>query len=195
MNPKRENILGSDEYWSTVQKIYTNFLTQYPDDVRRRFFYAYHAFEAGKYEVASRQFELIGDRWMEDNCWRDLEAYNLGRAYTYYKVGADLLWFKRKYEDSIKYLRLSAKYNPTPHAFYGTGLALMYVGRSRRDVVLLREAEQMLKKAIEFKADYTSKPEYNVDKIAEFQLENVRKYLKEIEGKGGKGGKGSHLKY
>jgi tetratricopeptide (TPR) repeat protein len=82
-SPQNVNYLGRDDVWPTVEKLYENYFTRYPEDIRRRFSYAYHAYLAQKYDVAIKQFEVIGDRWMEGTLWNSLNHYNGSRAYTY----------------------------------------------------------------------------------------------------------------
>ena|GEM_PF-223380 len=82
-SPKDENYLGRGDVWPTVEKIYNNFFAKYPDDMRRRFFYAYHAYKARKYDVAVREFEVISDRWMEGTSWTSLNRYHKSRAHAY----------------------------------------------------------------------------------------------------------------
>ncbi len=66
-----------------MEKIYENYFIKYPEDIRRRFFYAYDACLARKYDVAIKQFEIIGDRWMEGTSWDSLNDYHRSRAYAY----------------------------------------------------------------------------------------------------------------
>ncbi len=80
---KNENYLGRGDVWPTVERIYANFFDKYPQDLRRRFSYAYHASIAQKYDIAINQFEIIGDRWMGNGCWNSLKHYNSSRAFAY----------------------------------------------------------------------------------------------------------------
>jgi len=82
-SPQNTNYLGKDDIWPTVGKLYANYFNKYPDDIRRRFFYAYDAYLAQKYDVAIKQFEIIGDRWMEGTSWDSLNIYHRSRAYAY----------------------------------------------------------------------------------------------------------------
>ena len=93
----KEDILGKATVWPIIEDIYSAFFSKYPDDIRRRFFYAYHAYTAGKYDIALSQFEITGNRWTGFNWWRSLKNYNDCRAFTYYKTGADLPWEKQSH--------------------------------------------------------------------------------------------------
>lgn len=167
--------LGQDDVWATVEEIYTAFFAKYPRDVRRRLFYAYHAYTAKKYDIALEQFEIVGDRWMKNARWKDVESYSKARAYVYYRKGYDLLWNKKDHDASIKYLEKSIRYEPANHvhyAHYSLGMAYWRRGHNERDISLLEKAKASLEQALELKPDY---------KEAEKQLANLRKQLKILE--------------
>ncbi len=82
-SPGNKNYLGRDDVWPTVEKIYENYFTKYPEDIRRRFFYAYSACLARKHEAAIKQFEIIGDCWTEGTSWDSLNDYHRSRAGAY----------------------------------------------------------------------------------------------------------------
>lgn len=163
---KDENILGKDEKWKFIEKIYANFFRKYPDDLRRRFFYAYHAYKAKKYDVAIQQFEIIGNRWIEYTCWNSLSYYNNSRAFAYYKKGVELLWKRNLYEMSIEYFRKAIEYQPTANAYYGLGIAYWWSGNSIRDVSMMKQAEVALLKALEIDPNH---------KLAKKKLKDLRK--------------------
>lgn len=167
---KGENFLGRNDIWPIVEKIYTAFFTKYPDDIRRRFYYAYHAQKAQKYDVALEQFEIIGDRWMENTCWNSIEYYNKNRALAYINKGNDFLLKKKLYIISIDYFKKAVKYNPSDQAYYRLGQAYMYSGLATRDLKYMQAAEETLQKAIQMKGPNK--------KYAKGELKKLRKYLR-----------------
>lgn len=169
-NSKKENILGNDDVWPTVERIYTVFFAKYPKDIRRRFYYAYHAYKAKKYEVALSQFEIIRNRWMEDTCWSSLKYYNESRAFSYVKRGEDFLLKKKLYEISIDYFQNAVKYRPNGYAKYRLGQAYMYSGISAHDLSYLQKAEDTFKEVIELGGPNS--------KYAKGELKKLRKYLR-----------------
>jgi tetratricopeptide (TPR) repeat protein len=166
-----DNILGNDETWPTVQRIYDAFFTRYPEDIRRRYSYAYHAYMAGKYDIAIEQFEIIGNRWMQENRWSSLRYYNESRAFAYYKRGEHLLWKQRSHQISIDYFRRAIDYSPTAPAYYGLGIAYWYIGNRTKNVSLLEKAEASLETAVQIQPNYNS---------AKRELKRLRKYLKRL---------------
>jgi tetratricopeptide (TPR) repeat protein len=80
---RSKSYLGRDDVWPTVEKMYEKFFVKYPEDIRRRFFYAYDACLARKFDVAIKQFEIIGDRWTEGTQWDSLNEYYRWRADAY----------------------------------------------------------------------------------------------------------------
>jgi len=145
------------------------FFAKYPEDIRRRFFYAYHAYKAEKYKIALKQFEIIGDRWMEDTCWYSLKYYNDSRSFAYSKRGEYFLLKKNLYEISIDYFKNAVRYNPNGYTYYRLGQAYMYSGISTRDLSYLQTAEETLKRAI--------KSGGPAAKLAKGELKKLRKYL------------------
>jgi tetratricopeptide (TPR) repeat protein len=167
---KGENFLGSDDIWPTVEKVCAAFFARYPNNIRRRFYYAYHAYNAKKYDVALEQFEIIGDRWMEHTCWNSLEYYNKSRAISLAKVGEDFLLKKRLYEISIDYFKKAVKHNPNDYTYYRLGQAYMYSGLSSHNLAYLQQAEETLQKAIQVRGSN--------EKHAKGELKKLRKYLR-----------------
>jgi tetratricopeptide (TPR) repeat protein len=165
---KDENFLGRDDVWPKVEKIYTVFFDKFPNDIRRRFYYAYHAQIAKKYDVAFEQFEIIGDRWLENTCWDSIKYYNNGRSLAYIKKGNYFLLKKRLYEISIDYFEKAVKCNPNDHAYYRLGQAYMYSGLTTQNLAYLQNAEETLKKAIQLKGP--------AEKYAKGELKKLRKY-------------------
>lgn len=84
---EKKDVLGRATVWPIIEEIYSAFFSKYPDELRRRFYYAYHAYAAKKYDIALSQFEIIGNRWIEFSCWHFLKNYIDCRAYTYRKLG------------------------------------------------------------------------------------------------------------
>jgi tetratricopeptide (TPR) repeat protein len=114
---KDEDYLGKGEIWTMVEKIYNNFFSKYPQDIRRRFYYAYYAYTAKKYDLAMKQFEIIGDRWMENTCWRSLKQYNRCRAFAYSAHAVTL-----PPKQAVEYLKKSIEVDPTERiSFFNLG--------------------------------------------------------------------------
>jgi hypothetical protein len=114
---KDEEYLGKNEIWTGVENIYNNFFNKYPQDIRRRFYYAYYAYAARKYDLAIRQFEIIGDRWMENTCWRSLGQYNRCRAFAYSAHAVTL-----PPKQAAEYLKKSIEVDPTERiSFFNLG--------------------------------------------------------------------------
>jgi tetratricopeptide (TPR) repeat protein len=171
-SPKGENFLGREDVWPTVEKVYTRFFEKHPDNIRRRFGYAYHAYRAKKYEVALEQFEIIGGRWMMYTNWRSLESYNRCRAFTYVKIGDDYLLAKKLYETAIEYFEKAVQYNPDAYAYCGLGQAYMYSGLRSKNISYLRRAEEILDKAVNLGGPNKS--------YAKGELEKLRGYMRRI---------------
>ncbi len=152
---QHRNILGAEENWPTIESIYARFFKKFPDRVRRRFFYAYHAFKAKKYEVALQQFEIIGDRWTEDTPWRSLEKFNECRASALYRKGHHLVWVQKVYDEAIHYLEESVRCLPSADAFYSLGIAYWQTGHEQRKVGLLLKAEESLGSAVQLEPGHT----------------------------------------
>ena len=167
-----ENFLGREDIWPTVEKIYAAFFEKYPENFRRRFFYAYHAIKAKKYDAALEQFEIIGDRYLEHTLWNSLDQYNRFRAYAYVKTGENLLFEKKLYEISVDYFQKALKYNPDDHAYCMLGEAYMCSGGALKNLIHLQEAEKNFKKAIQLKGPY--------HKYAKGELKRLRKYMSKI---------------
>lgn len=169
---KEENFLGREAVWPTVEKVYTRFFEKHPDNIRRRFVYAYHAYRAKKYEIALEQFEIIGDRWMMHTTWNSLESYNQCRAFTYMRIGDDYLLAKKLYEKAIDYFEKTVQYNPDAYAYCRLGQAYMYSGLRTRNVLYLKKAEETLGKAVKLGGPNK--------KYAEGELERLRGYMRRI---------------
>jgi len=136
--PRKENYLGRPDVWSTVEKLYERFFNQYPNDIRRRFFYAYHAHHAKKYDTAIKQFEIVGDRWIERTPWNSLESYNSARAFAYTAYAWGL-----PPENAFVYLKKSVDIDPTQKdSQYNLGVSAAKIGQ-------YEEAEKALLKAVE----------------------------------------------
>lgn len=168
-----ENFLGRDDIWATVEKIYAAFFAKYPNDIRRRSYYAYHAHKAEKYEVTYEQFETIGDRWMEHTYWSSLEYYNKCRAIAYIKKGEEFLLKKRLYEISIDYFQKAVKYNPDHYACYRLGQAYMCSGMTIRDLSYLEQAEENLKKAIQLGGSNSRYAKGELRKLRRFMRKTI----------------------
>jgi tetratricopeptide (TPR) repeat protein len=167
-----DNFLGREDIWPTVEKIYAAFFEKYPEDIRRHFYYAFHAIQAKKYDTALEQFETIGDRWIEHTLWDSLDQYNEFRAYAYVKTGEDLLFKQKLYETSINHFQEALRYNPDDHAYCMLGEAYMCSGGALKDLSQLQEAEKNFKKAIEMKGPYR--------KYAKGELKRLRKYMSRL---------------
>ena len=135
---EKTNFLGQDDIWPTVEKVYDNFFAKYPNNIQRRFFFARHAFLAKKYDIAIKQFELIGDQWMEETSWSSLKKYNRCRAITYNEYALTL-----EPKQALQFIRKSVELDPTRRfAYYSIGSFKLKMGKDK-------EAEKALSKAIE----------------------------------------------
>ena len=152
---KDKDVLGKDEVWQTVEKMYGNFFEKYPQDIGRRIAYAYLACKAHKWDVAYGQFEIIGDRWTDTSDWRSIEEYNKNRAIAYYKRGEGLLIQEKDYAGSRKYFQLSIDFEPSPNGYYGMAMSYWYQGYPAKDLAALKNAESFMVKAIELAPDET----------------------------------------
>jgi predicted Zn finger-like uncharacterized protein len=168
---KEKNFLGRGDIWPRVENIYAAFFAKYPDNIRRHFYYAYHAQIANKHDIAFEQFEIIGDRWMENTCWDSIKYFNNGRALAYINKGNEFLLKKRLYEISIGYFEKAVKCNPNDYALYRLGQAYMYSGLTTRNSAYLQKAETTLQKAIDLKGPN--------EKYAKDELKKLRKYTRQ----------------
>ena len=167
---KGQNFLGKNEAWATVENIYDKFFAIYPDDIRRRFYYAYHACEAEKYSVAYKQFEIIGDRWMPDTPWPSLDYYNQSRAITIVKVGEEIFYKRKLYEAALDYFEKAVQIEPYDYTYYHLATACMNTGSILRDRGYLETAAEHFETAIQFNGA-NRKP-------ARKELKKVRKFLR-----------------
>jgi len=136
---KNENYLGRDDVWPIVEKTYSHLFERYPEDIRSRFFYAYRAYKAKKYDVAVKQFEIIGDRWMEGTCWDSLERYHNSRAHAYAAYAITL-----PSDQAVINLKKSIDLNPAEKtSYFNLGTFTAKLGQ-------YEEAEAAFLKAIEF---------------------------------------------
>lgn len=146
---RKENILARDDVWPQIEGIYNAIIDRYPNNLFVRYSYAKKAFIAKKYDIALRQFDAVGDRWMERTGWESLERYNANRSYTFFEIGYDLLFRKRQYKESIAYFEKAIRCKPTSYAYYSLGEAYAMLGATPRDRALLLKAEDAYKKAVE----------------------------------------------
>jgi predicted Zn finger-like uncharacterized protein len=167
---KGQNFLGKNEAWATVENIYDKFFAVYPDDVRRRLFYAYHAYEAEKYPIAYKQFEIIGDRWMPDTPWSSLDYYNQSRAITIAKIGEEICYKKKLYEASLDYFEKAVQIEPYDYTYYQLAMAYMNTGSILRDRGYLETAVEHFETAIQFNGANRT--------LARKQLKKVRNFLR-----------------
>jgi hypothetical protein len=167
---KEKNFLGRNDIWPRVEKIYAAFFAKYPDNIRRHFYYAYHAQIAKKQDVAFEQFETIGDRWLENTCWDSIKYFNNSRALAYINKGNEYLLKKRLYEISIGYFEKAVKCNPNDYAYYRLGQAYMYSGLTTQNPEYLQKAEATLQKAVDLKGPN--------EKYAKDELKKLRKYTR-----------------
>jgi len=161
--------------WNMTHQVLTNFFTRYPDDLRRRFYYAYYAYKAKQFNIAAEQFGIIGDRWMGDTCWSSLSRYNRSRAFAYYKKGEDLLWKKNQGTKAIDCFQRALQYNPTANAWYGLGMAYWHDAARQEDTALLKRVEESLEKALLITPDHEP---------AQKQLGNIRDTLRRVAADG-----------
>jgi hypothetical protein len=161
----------SNDCWQTIEKIYNDFFVKHPEDIRGRFFYAYHAYKAKKNDIAYEQFEVIGDQWMEGTPWGSLVEYNYSRARTYIFKGENLLLEKKLYQLSIDFWRKAVRCNPDDCSYFRLGQAYMYTGISKWNLSYMLIGEEMLTKAIEYKGPSS--------KYAEEELKKLRDTIKQ----------------
>lgn len=161
----------SDDCWQTIEKIYNDFFVKHPEDIRGRFFYAYHAYKAKKYDIAYEQFEVIGDQWMEGTRWGSLVEYNYSRARTYIFKGENLLLEKKLYQLSIDFWQKAVRCNPDDCTYFRLGQAYMYTGISKWNLSYMLIGEEILTKAIEYKGPSS--------KYAEEELKKLRDTIKQ----------------
>lgn len=157
-----------EKVWPLIESIYNEFFKKYPDDLRRRFFFAYHAYLFRKYDAAFSQFEILGDRWMEHTRWDSLSQYNRSRAICLAKKGEVLLIERKLYEMSIDYLQKAVDLYPSDYTFYRLGQAYMYSGISTGSSIYYSRAETALKEAVKLKGPNSE--------FAAGELKLLRKY-------------------
>lgn len=153
--PKDQNYLGDAVNWEMVQKGYERFFARYPDDLLRRFNYAYVALKAEKNQTAVEQFELIGDRWHFGLNWSSPESFNRDRARAYNNFGVEL--YKRKLPGvAVGYYQRAISYNPSGTYYYNLALAQWREAQSTGSLQSWQEAESSLIKAIELDPELKS---------------------------------------
>ncbi len=150
-----ENFAGMDDAWPVIETVYTRFFEKFPDENSWRYLYAYYAYLCAKYDVACKQFQTIGDQWMDDTRWPYFDSYNAARAATYYAIGVNLEFQEKRHEESLNYLRAAVAYRPTANAYYSLGIADWNLGYEQRDVSLLRKAEEALTKAVQMEPKHS----------------------------------------
>ncbi len=166
---KGQNFFGNNEVKATFENIYDKFFAIYPDDIRRRFYYAYHAYRAEQYPIAYKQFEIIGNRWMADTSWSSLDHYNQCRAITIVKVGEEMFYKKKLYEASLDYFEKAVQIEPYDYTYYHLAQANANTGLILRDKVYLETAAKHFETAIQFNGVNR--------KQARKGLKTIRKYL------------------
>ena len=144
---REKHYLNRDEVWPIIKSIYANFFKKYPDDLRRRFNYAYHCYWAQKYDIALKQFEIIGNRYIPDTEWSSVEHFNKIRAITYARVGEKYLIERRLYAISIDFFVNAATLHPDDYTLLRLGQAYMYAGLRQRSLDYVRRGESHLRKA------------------------------------------------
>jgi hypothetical protein len=53
--------LANDDVWKDIASVYEGYLLRFPNSVQDRSTYAFLACRAGKWDIANRQFDLLGD--------------------------------------------------------------------------------------------------------------------------------------
>lgn len=167
---KDQDYLGQEDVWAIVEGSFSRFFNKYPQNLRRRFYYAYYAYLAKKYEIALEQFELIGNRYMPDTIWDSLEFYNKRRAFTYTRIGEGYLLEKNLYEISLDYFQKAVTLLPSDYAHYRLGQAYMYSGINSRNRTFMQQAELHLNKAVQLNGKNS--------KYAKDELKKLQKYKK-----------------
>lgn len=167
---KDQDYLSREDVWAIVDGSFSRFFKKYPENLHRRFHYAYYAYLAKKYEIALEQFELIGNRFRPDSIWNSLEFYNKRRAFTYIKIGESYLFEKRLYEISLDYFQKAAALLPNDYTYYRLGQAYMYSGINSRNKTFMQQGERYLKKAVQLNGKNR--------KYAKDELKKLQKYKK-----------------
>ncbi len=86
--------------WRGIQSVFDTYLAQHPDRLRTRSLYAYIAYLAKQYHVASDQFDYLGYRWVPSDLWGSLKYYNESRAFTHQQIGYEFE-MQGKYADAL----------------------------------------------------------------------------------------------
>ena len=131
------SFLSNTEVWNRINKIFVNYFSKYPDDLQWHFYYALFAYNAKKYDIAIKQFELIGNTWLVQTSWYYLKTYNNARARTNYECAARV-----NPEKSLSYLKKAVELDPYM-ARYPYEL-----GSLQMELRMYDEAEKSLLKAI-----------------------------------------------
>lgn len=153
--PKDQNYLGDATNWAIVQQSYERFFARYPDNLLRRFNYAYDALKAGKNQTAVEQFEMIGDRWHFGLNWSSPESFNRDRARAYHNLGIEL--YQRKLPAvAVGYLQNAISYNPSGKYYHSLALAQWREAQSTGSLQSWHEAEASLIKALELDPELES---------------------------------------
>ena len=153
--PKDQNYLGDATNWAIVQQSYKRFFARYPDNLLRRFNYAYDALKAEKYQTAVEQFELIGDRWHFGLNWSSPESFNRDRARAYHNLGIEL-YHRKLPAVAISYLQKAISYNPSGTYYYSLALAQWREAQSTGSLQSWQETETSLIKALELDPEHKS---------------------------------------
>jgi len=168
--PKENNYLGDAANWEIVKQSYERFFAKYPDNLLRRFNYAYDALKAEKNQTAVEQFELIGDRWHFGLNWSTPESFNRSRAQAYHNLGVEL--YKRKlFGVAVGNIKRATSYNPSGEYYYSLAMAQWREAQSTGSLQSWQEAESSLSKAIELDPELKS---------AQRDLKTLQDYLAKI---------------
>ena len=76
--------------WSEIQTVYQDMFSQYPDNLRMRYYYAHDAIGRKQFDEAIQQFEIIGDRWTTNTLWDNLNEFHRARTYVYFAKAVQL---------------------------------------------------------------------------------------------------------
>jgi hypothetical protein len=157
---KDENAPTTEDIWQIIDKSYSAYFQMHPNDIAYRFNYALWAATAKKYDFAIKQFEIIGNRWMERAAGRGIETYNASRAYSYFIIGWRLLYNDKQYDSAIDYIQTALQYKKTANAYSTLGVAYWHKGHDAKDVKYYVKAREMFEKALELDANHKDAKKY-----------------------------------
>jgi tetratricopeptide (TPR) repeat protein len=77
---ERSRYFHMPQVWNEIYNEYKGYLTQHPNDMREHNYLAKYAFTAGQFEIAEKEFKVIGDIWDKD-CWGSKDFFIRSKNY------------------------------------------------------------------------------------------------------------------